>query len=110
MNSTTVIDLLKLNSVPTDTQRFLAYLKKGNKPKKSSGCPDDIYKVIQNCLDLDKWKRKRFEDLHADFVAKVGRTQFFFILFCLIGPFVCSIFCIHFLVLLLVFFENMPQL
>ena len=58
--------------MPTDPQRFLKYLKNGNKPKKSQHCPDDIYEIIENCLNLDKWKRKIFSELYELFNEKIA--------------------------------------
>ena len=61
-----------LFSVPTDPQRFLNYLKNGNKPKKGQHCPEDIYEIIENCLNLDKWKRKTFTELYSTFNDKIA--------------------------------------
>lgn len=55
--------------MPTDHARFIAHLKKGNKPKKGAACPDDIYDIIKTCLDLNKWDRKPFAELYAIFAS-----------------------------------------
>ena len=62
-------------SVPTDQQRFIAHLKKGNKPKKTQSIPDDIYDIMKICLELNKWERKTFSELLVIFNTKLEEIE-----------------------------------
>ena len=61
--------------VPTDQQRFIAHLKKGNKPKKTQSIPDDMYDIMKICLELNKWERKTFSELLVIFNSKLEEIE-----------------------------------
>lgn len=63
------------NKVPTDQQRFIAHLKKGNKPKKTQSIPDDMYDIMKICLELNKWERKTFSELLVIFNTKLEEIE-----------------------------------
>ena len=64
-----------MNLVPTDQQRFIAHLKKGNKPKKTQSIPDDMYDIMKICLELNKWERKTFSELLVIFNTKLEEIE-----------------------------------
>ena len=64
-----------MNLVPTDQQRFIAHLKKGNKPKKTQSIPDDMYDIMKTCLEVNKWERKPFSELLVIFNSKLEEIE-----------------------------------
>ena len=70
-----IVVILLLNLVPTDQQRFIAHLKKGNKPKKTQSIPDDMYDIMKICLELNKWERKTFSELLVIFNSKLEEIE-----------------------------------
>ena len=68
----TIWEIMSRGAVPfpkvaTEPSLFLQYLEKGNRPKQPSNCPDDVFKVITKCLDMNKWKRYDFLELKSKF-------------------------------------------